>query len=276
MAGNEAAVTTNFEDRGDVGELLENAPFAIPLPARILLRHEVGVAEIPAASLLSELSGDIEIRVDRMVEARPVESAKHAAIGSISQISNSVKLDLDAARVKPLHELGEGKPRVPGVANGEARDPRVALIRAPKPETNKGRNPNSRAFIRGVMHNRPAAIWLGALITLTLVLSIPAGAVAITFLMLGTELPEKFPAVPGWIVIFPIAAPVLLLAYLGWAIPGRCRICGIRLFVHQKHRKSPKAHHVPLLGHVIPLALHILFFRWFRCTHCGTPIRLKQ
>ena len=35
-------------------------------------------------------------------------------------------------------------------------DDRIALLRAPRPETNKGRNPGSPFFIRGVLHITPS------------------------------------------------------------------------------------------------------------------------
>jgi hypothetical protein len=33
---------------------------------------------------------------------------------------------------------------------------------------------------------------------------------------------------------------------------------------------------VKVIGYIFPLCVHIILFRWFRCTHCGTPIRLKE
>jgi hypothetical protein len=27
---------------------------------------------------------------------------------------------------------------------------------------------------------------------------------------------------------------------------------------------------------VVPLCLHLLLFSWFRCSSCGTPVRLKK
>jgi hypothetical protein len=40
--------------------------------------------------------------------------------------------------------------------------------------------------------------------------------------------------------------------------------------------KNRKAHHIPVLGYVFAVAVHIVLFRWFRCTYCGTPVRLKE
>jgi hypothetical protein len=57
---------------------------------------------------------------------------------------------------------------------------------------------------------------------------------------------------------------------------GSCRICGQKLFAHRTHLKNSRAHHVPGLGYILPLCVQVILFRWFRCSHCGTPIRLKE
>ena len=59
-------------------------------------------------------------------------------------------------------------------------------------------------------------------------------------------------------------------------ISGSCLICWQKLFIHRSHLKNAKAHHLPVLGYILPLCFHLLVFRWFRCTHCGTPVRLKE
>jgi hypothetical protein len=71
--------------------------------------------------------------------------------------------------------------------------------------------------------------------------------------------------------------PVPGAAYLIWAVgDGRCRICNQLLFVPRRVNKNSKAHHAPLLGYIVPTALHLLVFRWFRCTYCGTAVRVKE
>jgi hypothetical protein len=40
--------------------------------------------------------------------------------------------------------------------------------------------------------------------------------------------------------------------------------------------KNRKAHHLPLLGHIGAVALHVMTFKWFNCTFCGTAIRIKK
>ena len=74
----------------------------------------------------------------------------------------------------------------------------------------------------------------------------------------------------------PVLLPLFGIAWMLWGLNGACRICGQKLFVHRSHLKNSKAHHIRFLGYVLPLCCQILVFRWFRCTHCGTPVRLKE
>jgi hypothetical protein len=66
------------------------------------------------------------------------------------------------------------------------------------------------------------------------------------------------------------------LLYFLVSFHASCRVCGQKCFVPRECLKNKKAHHLPVLGYILPTALHMLVFRWFRCAHCGTPIRLKE
>lgn len=272
----QSQVLVNYEEREEVLELLAEAPFAVPLPSRVLVSNRLGVSDIPPAPLLNAYPGDLDLRVERKVAASPVQTAPksfYPNAGGRSSLSGP-KLDLDISRLRPLKEMEGATPRMPATT-GNGND-RVSLLRAPLEETNRGKDPNSRRFIRGVLHSHPLAIWWGAVITLTLVVITPLAIVSSALLLLSREMPEKFSWSPPWLLALPAAFPLVGIAWLLWGISAKCRICGIKLFVHRHHRKNAKAHHLPLLGYVIPLCLHILFFRWFRCTHCGTPVRLKS
>jgi hypothetical protein len=72
----------------------------------------------------------------------------------------------------------------------------------------------------------------------------------------------------------------LVLAVLGcmqlhFVGRARCRICSCNLFYSKNCLKNRKAHHIPGLGYVASLSLHLLIFGWFRCMYCGTAIRLR-
>jgi hypothetical protein len=155
-------------------------------------------------------------------------------------------------------------------------DERIALLRSPRPETNKGRSPDSRFFIRGVLHDQPLKVWFGGLVAVLLQICIPLAVVAAPLLILLDQMPEKFAWVPTWIIAFPIAVPVLGLFYALVSARAKCRVCAQRIYVPKNCLKNKKAHYLPFLGHIGALALHVIVFKWFNCTFCGTSIRIKK
>lgn len=265
----------DYEQTPQVISMLAAAPFAIPLPSRLLVENQLGVADIPAGILLNRYSGDLDVRVDeRLPKSR---QPKPAAASNFVQIADtsSHKLEIDTSRIKSINDMDGTLQRTAAVKTSPGND-RVALIRAPRSETNKGRNPNSRWYIRGVLHSHPVSIYVGALATLLLTVMVPVSMVSALLLLGSAELPDRFPWVPGWLLWFPVTLPLFGIAWVIWGMNGSCRICGQKLFMHRSHLKNAKAHHIRGIGYVVPLCFQILIFRWFRCTHCGTPVRLKE
>jgi hypothetical protein len=268
----------DYEESPQVAAMLEEAPFAIPLPARLLMARQLSVADIPAAILLNNYSGDFDVRTGRWLPGiRPAKVKTTAASASYVRLSESgnQRSEIDASRFRSTEDVAETVDRLPPVKASPAND-RVALIRAPRTETNKGRDPKSRWYIHGVLHSHPRVITAGAFVTTLLFVATPLAVISSVLLLLSGEMPEKFGWVPGWLIVLPLIMPLLGLFYLIWGLSGSCRICGQFLFRHCRHRKNPRAHHVPGLGYILPLCFQILLFRWFRCTHCGTPVRLKE
>lgn len=270
-----AVMPVNYEDSPEVVTMLEAAPFAIPLPARVLVEQKLAVADIPPAILLNRYSGDLEVRVeDRILTprgGRPAPPSNNVKIADTS----ATRIEIDTSKFKTTEALMGDGPRTQTSKMSSGND-RVALIRAPRVETNLGRDPQSRRYIRGVLHSHPVALSIGALLTLMLSVLLPVGIISAVLLLLSGENPEHFGWVPRWLLVFPLALPVFGLLYLFLAISGTCRICGQRLFVPRVCLKNAKAHHIHGLGHIIPVSLHMLLFKWFRCTYCGTPVRLKK
>jgi hypothetical protein len=267
----EVAMPVNYELSHRVDTMLGDAPFAIPIPVRILRDQELAVEEIPPGILLNRYSGDFEVRSENRAP-----SVRPAVSGNLIKITetNESRLEIDISRIKSTDALA-GTPRT--ITAKTAKDnERVALIRTPRPETNQGRNPQSRNYIRGVLHSHPFSLVVGAMFTLLLATVLPLAIISAGLLLLLSEKPERFGWVPEWLLAFPLALPVLGIAYLVWGMHGSCRICGQKLFVPRMCLKNSKAHHIRGLGHIMPVCLHILLFKWFRCTYCGTPIRLKK
>lgn len=271
------SMPVDYEKTPEVASMLHDAPFAIPLPARFLMEKELAVADIPAAILLNRYSGDLEVKVDeRLPAARPVRPLAASAAANVRIAEAHVgRLEIDTSRVKSIDALAGPAPRT-SATKMVNEDERIALIRGPRENTNKGRDPKSRRYIRGVLHSHPISLTLGALVTLILWVLLPVGIVSGLLLLLSQEVPVKFGWVPSWLLAFPLALPVVGLAWLVWGMNASCRICGQRLFVPRMCLKNSKAHHVPGLGYILPVCFHILIFRWFRCTYCGTPVRLKK
>jgi hypothetical protein len=272
----ETRMPVDYEQTMEGIALLAAAPFAIPLPARVLVANQLGVADIPPAILFNRYAGELDVRSGRRLpenrHPKPAVNATHYV--KISEPAGQ-RLEIDTSRLRSTDTLGGLMERMPAVKVSPAND-RVALLRAPRSETNKGRDPKSRRYIRGVLHSHPLSIIMGAVSTLLLILIVPAAILSALLLLLSGEMPNFFSWVPGWLIVFPMMLPLFGVFYLMWGLGGSCRICGQNLFRHRAHLKNSRAHHVPGLGHILPLCVHILLFRWFRCTHCGTPVRLKE
>ena len=72
----EVEMPVNYETMPRVASMLATAPLAIPLPAKILFRRGLAVADVPPAILLNRYSGDLEVKVEERVpgmkQGRPV------------------------------------------------------------------------------------------------------------------------------------------------------------------------------------------------------------
>jgi hypothetical protein len=270
-----SATPVNYEANAEVAEMISRAPCAIPLPGKNMMEKGLRVSDVPAGLLLNRYSGNLDVRIgDPSAPKSDVPSRRPT--GNVESISQqATRRHFEASSAKPISASPNGGKRVPVSKNGHEED-RVALIRAPREETNRGKDPESRRYIRGVLHGHPWSLRLGAVFSLLLLINLPVAIVSGFLLLASREYPETFPWVPEWILGFPIALPLTGLGYLFWGMTGKCRICTQKLFVHKGALKHMKAHRISGMGFVIPLCLHLLAFSWFRCSSCGTPVRLKK
>jgi hypothetical protein len=265
--------TVNHEISPQVAAMLRQAPFAIPLPASFLVEQNLAVGDIPSALLLNRYVGDLQVKVEELVPA-PKFGPPSAPTSNIRLADTSgTRMEIDNSRIKSTDTRLGGIQRPVTAAKD---DDRISLIRGPRVETNQGRDPKSRRFIRGVLHSHPQSIRVGAVVTLLLMALLPVGVISAFLLLLSQEVPQHFGWVPKWMLVFPLALPVFGIVYLIWGFHGTCRICNQRIFVPKKCLKNAKAHHIRGFGYIVPVSLHILLFQWFRCTYCGTPVRLKK
>ncbi|MDP4623773.1 MAG: DUF4332 domain-containing protein [Akkermansiaceae bacterium] len=268
------APPVNYEQSPQVAEMLEQAPLAIPLPGKVMMERKLRVSDVPAALLLNRYSGDLDVRVGNPeVGKNGVPSRKQSVY--TATIEAPGQDPFDSSTVKPLEPAKKGKRMASRPKEGHELD-RVALIRSPLEKTNRGKNPESRRYIRGVLHTHPVGLRIGAISAILLLFVLPLAVVSAFLLLASREMPDSLPWVPQWILAFPIALPLVGLFYFIWGFHGKCRICNQKLFVHKGALKHIKAHHSPGLGYVFPLCIHLLTFSWFRCSSCGTPVRLKK
>ena len=267
----------NYEISPEVVAMLSASPFAIPLPAKVLMDQKLAVADIPPAILLNRYSGDLEVRVEDRVPASRIERLAPAPSNNVRLADQSLpRIELDTSKFKSTEAMVTDGPRTVTARTSSSNNDRVALIRAPRVETNEGRDPSSSFYVRGVLHSHPIAMTVAAFLTLVLVVFLPLGIISAALLLLSTEVPAHFGWVPEWLLVFPAALPVFGVLYLIFASQASCRICGQKLLIPRACLKNAKAHYVRGLGHIIPVSLHMLLFKWFRCTYCGTPVRLKK
>jgi hypothetical protein len=271
----------NFEFDPDVLEMIAMSPVALPLPGKLLAAKKVPVQEIPAAVLLTAARGDVSMRVGTKAPEKPVESTiikNPVAQGNyVNTISFGVKKEeVNRSRIRSTQEFLDPNAKPQTIDHKARAAERMQILRAALPETNRGVDPSSRRYIRGVLHSHPNQVWWGALFTLACHFFIPTGIFAAFALLLKDNGSATFQWVPSWFLAFPLGVFFFGALYLIISYGCTCRICGQKCFVPRNCLKNKKAHHVPVLGYVFAVALHIVLFRWFRCSFCGTPVRLKQ
>lgn len=276
----------NFEAEPDVMEMLAVAPFALPIPARMLAERGIPPLEIAVAPVLNRAFGDMEVRVAvekpqrKDLPAAPVGSRRASAVSAV-QVADigftSGRRGFDTAKVRTIEEAqGDAPPVRASSTKAGMEDERIALLRAPRPETNAGRKPGSAFYIRGVLHDRPYVVWFGGVFLILLQICIPLAVIAAPLLILSDQMPADFDWVPRWIIAFPIALPFLGILYALIGTRAKCRVCAQRMYVPKQCLKNKKAHHFPLFGYIGAVAMHVIVFRWYNCTFCGTSIRIKK
>jgi hypothetical protein len=266
----EEARMVNFEADPVVVEMLANALFAIPVPAAVMAEQKVPVGEVVPGVTLTRVRGDIEIRVDtRTRQTEEVVEGKRKVPDE-----DLVARGIDISRIKSIEDVREHRAR----KKKELRrtNSHVDELRTASEKVNRGKNPNSRWFIRGLLHPHPIRLRIAALVTLACQLLVVPAILASVLLLFSTIDPDLFSWVGPWLLVFPAALPVLALLYLMIAVGMKCRVCTQRLFVPRHCLRHPKAHHITPFGYIFALCLHLLVFSWFRCEYCGTAARLKK
>lgn len=271
----EEPVLVSPENLTEADLVPSEASFAIPIPVRLLVDKELSISDIPQGVPLGQAIGDAGMKAVDLISPRKISEqtgpSSHVKIGDVIP----PRVEFDNSRIKSTESLSDPSRKNESPRSSVHAD-RIALICAPLKETNLGRDPKSRRYIRGVLHSHPLRIGFSAWVTLSLYLLVPCAFISALLLLLSTQDPKYFAWVPKSILVLPAILPIFGIAYLIWGLGSNCRICSQKLFIHRTCLKNSKAHHRAGLGYILPLCIHIILFKWFRCTYCGTPVRLKK
>ena len=231
---------------------------AIPVKKENIVEHQIAVSEVPEMTEFLGKEDLVEERVVEFTEARPVTVPVREISGKEAERNGD----------------GAAKENVRVAVEPLKRNSGIDLRKTASPELNVGKKVHSRSYIRGVLHPQPGRVKLGAFFTFFTLILLPLNFVAgILVLILFKGQPyEEF----LWLLAIPVAFFVFGFFYLILAKPVKCRVCGQPLFSPKLCRRNPKAHHIPLLGYILPTVIQLWIFHWFRCMYCGTSVRLKE
>ncbi len=249
----------NFEEDPEVQEMLSISPKAMTLDPSLIRRHKLAVADIPEGILLTQCEGEVEINV--MTTARMAEAQQREA--------ESKRTGLMASRIRSFDDLENAEHHIKPLDKGTPKES-VSTSRA----LNEGLRPESRRFVRGVLHPNPMSVRVSAFFAVLVQLLLAANFIGIPWLLIHEHLSGD--SMLWWVVGLASGLILSALCYLFWGLSARCRVCGQRQFAPKKCLKNKKAHHIPLIGYILPTALHAVFFKWFYCAYCGTAVRLRK
>lgn len=230
----------------------ESLPEAVLVDRDVLASSNVELRDLPVATPLT---------VRGSATSQPAPPAPQKSVPDRPVTPHPKALDLDrVAAVSPVAE----PPAIGGMRERNAD----SVNRKALEETNRGVSPNSRRFVRGVLHHAPRQILLAAFFSVMIRIALVVGVVAMGLFVFGAV--EK-DVLWGLLVI-----PVLGFGYLATFRKARCRVCGVQEFVPSGARKHVKSHRLLFLGPIVSTSLHVLIFKWFHCMFCGTAIRVKK
>lgn len=249
----------------DVQLLLKKAPTADPIPAELIRQNNLSVRDIAEGVLLSDCASDVVVNVKSESSKKEMPPQK-----TPPQKTEPKRSTLMTSRVRSFTEAEEEEHHVKPLERGEQRDV-VSLSKG----LNAGLSPDSRRFVRGVLHPEPLRVRVSAFFAVLVQFFLVLAFLAIPAVIICDQFYEV-PNVIWWLAGVMTCLLLSTICYLIWGLAARCRVCGQRQFAPKKCLKNRKAHHIALIGYIFPTALHAMFYKWFYCTYCGTAVRLKK
>lgn len=226
----------------------QSGRYAIPISSGFLELNKIDVDSLPQIQAIESMPSAVTAKEGKgLVEHRPAKKV------------------VDRSRVRSLDEFRTNGSEV---APLERRSD-DSNVRAPKDSTNAGVDPNSKSYVRGVLHSDGERTYWGAIAFLVTLLLLVLSVLPIIYVVVKRD---QF----AWGVL---SLGLLIVAFFVYVLAARkssCPVCRQRQFVPKACNKHVKAHSVPMLGNMIPTALHLIRYKWFRCIFCGTAIRVKE
>ena len=248
-------------------------PIAKPVDKSYILKEEIAVNDVPIMTdFLNEQ--ELESGGGSKQEPKPKPKAKPKVFPKSNvAIRESAPSTLPAKKEAPIQGLSDEdrkmRPPVKPLKSNKGFD----IRKTASPELNAGKKLHSRTYVRGVLNPQPGRVKWGAIFTLITVTLFLASFILGCLVILSQGVPITLSI---WLVGIPVAFLFFGFIYLVQAKPMKCRICGQPLFSPKSCRRHMKAHRLRFLGYIIPTALHMVLFHWFRCIFCGTAVRLKE
>lgn len=257
----------------------QKVPVAIPVTSEFVKQKGIDLRVLPRVG--EELDHIVENRPAKLEE--PVSAiAPSARVSQIPDRKAEPRLSLESLpqtvrnkdkgsaelkkeRVLSMDEFREKGGKVAPLQRSVEKD----ITKTTLEETNRGIDPKSRRYIRGVLHKEPITVQLASFAIL-----LSQALVILSIIPLPLVLIDREEYI--WAVFSPLLGLLALAVWFFLARRAVCPVCRQRQFVPKSCLKHNKAHRLPLIGHMASTAIHIIGFKWFRCIFCGTSIRLKE
>lgn len=258
---------------------LLNRPFAIPISQNFIKEHHIDTNRLPSGAVrflneehavkhLNEEHIDeshYKVVSDETAQEKP--EPEESSLFDDPLFTEKDKQILDKSRILTMETFKKEGSSVNAIERDKDRE--FNLTKTTRKETNEGVDPNSRFYIKGVLHKTVSRFKLGCrsfLLVNIMILS--------SFLIFSLVLVDRDQY--WWAVWAPLLGLLALLLFFTRAQQASCPICNQKQFALKRCLKHKNAHHWPIFGYMLPTAIHALFFKWFRCIFCGTSVRLKE
>ena len=249
---------TIFERHPQVITYLKNAPEAERLRGQLIKDAKLAVSDIPEGIMLDSCDESQVLRTPSgLFILNDIPVPERPSSGEIKEGFN----DFDS--------FMSGETAVAPLERGEASES-ITMGE----DLNENVSPSSRRYIKGVFHPQAGDLKLAAASFLFLNLVCVLSFLLILYVTILGDLTDGH-AIAIFIVSLGVFV-VALVTYLLLANKSNCKICGQKQFTPKRCIKHKKAHHIPIIGYMLPTALQMLIFHWFYCIYCGTAVRFKK